>query len=159
MRRVFCLLFSSSLAVLSLTAKAFTLTPMLHGKFRRPESLEAHNPSTTRASTLFDDLRRNQRHDEDGDRIAELIGGIRYNSLVPIPDAMKETTAYVGNLCEFVHDQDLSQLFAQVSSLLTVPSCVVRKIDTTSLGYGFVAFRTVQEKEVCICVCSAMEAP
>ena len=79
--------------------------------------------------------------------MGEIIGGVRY-SLVPMPDAMKETTAYVGNLCEFVHDEDLSSLFAQVSNLLTVPSCVVRKIDTTSLRYGFVAFPTVQEKEV-----------
>jgi RNA recognition motif-containing protein len=67
---------------------------------------------------------------------------------VPMPDRMKATTLFVGNLCEFVRDTDLSSLFSQVSSLVTVPSCVVRKVDTQSMGYGFVSFPNVKEKEV-----------
>ena len=76
-----------------------------------------------------------------------IIGGTRYE-YVPIPDAMKETTLYVGNICEFAHDDDLSQLFKKVSKLRSVPACIARKVDTSSLQYGFVSFPTVEEKEV-----------
>jgi hypothetical protein len=83
----------------------------------------------------------------DADIVEMLVGGERY-SLVPMPNAMKATTIFVGNLCEFVQDSDLSTYFSQVSSLTSVPSCVVRKVDTQSMGYGFVSFPNVQEKEV-----------
>jgi hypothetical protein len=83
----------------------------------------------------------------DADIVEMLIGGERY-SLVPMPNAMKATTIFVGNICEFVQDSDLSTYFSQVSSLTSVPSCVVRKVDTQSMGYGFVSFPNVQEKEV-----------
>jgi RNA recognition motif. (a.k.a. RRM, RBD, or RNP domain) len=83
----------------------------------------------------------------DADLVEMMIGGERY-SLVPMPDPMKSTTLFVGNLCEFVRDHDLSSHFSQVSSLATVPSCVVRKVNTQSMGYGFVSFPSVQEKEV-----------
>jgi RNA recognition motif-containing protein len=85
----------------------------------------------------------------DADIFEMMIGGERY-SLVPMPDPMKSTTVYVGNLCEFVQDHDLSMHFSTVSTLTTVPSCVVRKVNTQSMGYGFVSFPNVQEKEVCI---------
>ena len=84
----------------------------------------------------------------EADLIEQMVGGERY-SLIPMPDCMKSTTAYVGNLCEFVRDDDLSDLFAQVSVLRTLPCCVVRKPDSTSLRYGFVSFPNVQEKDVC----------
>ena len=83
----------------------------------------------------------------DADIVEMLVGGERY-SMVPMPNAMKATTIFVGNLCEFVQDSDLSNFFSQVSSLTTVPSCVVRKVNTQSMGYGFVSFPNVQEKEV-----------
>ena len=88
----------------------------------------------------------------DADIVEMLIGGERY-SLVPMPKAMKATTIFVGNICEFVQDSDLSAYFSQVSSLTSVPSCVVRKVNTQSMGYGFVSFPNVEEKEVIhICV-------
>lgn len=78
-----------------------------------------------------------------------LVGGERY-SMVPLPDSMVDTTVFVGNLGEFVNDDHLSSLFASVSSLQSLPACVVRKPDMTSLEYGFVSFPTVQEKESAI---------
>jgi RNA recognition motif. (a.k.a. RRM, RBD, or RNP domain) len=87
------------------------------------------------------------RQVREADMVEQLVGGVRY-SLVPMPELMKATTAYVGNLCEFVNDQDLSDLFAQVSTLLSIPSCVVRKPDFTSLQYGFVSFPSETEKIV-----------
>lgn len=77
----------------------------------------------------------------------------------------------------FVHDNDLSQLFKSVSSLRSVPACVIRKANMqsefaeilgaalllqrysmsshnatyvlyTGLRYGFVSFLTAEEKEV-----------
>ena len=83
----------------------------------------------------------------DADIVEMLIGGERY-SLVPMPRAMKATTIFVGNICEFVQDSDLSMHFSQVSSLTSVPSSVVRKVNTQSMGYGFVSFPNVEEKEV-----------
>ncbi len=83
----------------------------------------------------------------DADIVEMIIGGERY-SMVPMPNAMKATTIFVGNLCEFVQDSDLSNYFSEVSSLTTVPSCIVRKVNTQSMGYGFVSFLNVQEKEV-----------
>ena len=68
--------------------------------------------------------------------------------MVPLPDRMCDTTIFVGNLCEFVQDDDLSKLFRSVSTLQSVPSCVVRKANMQSLRYGFVSFPTVEEKEV-----------
>ena len=65
-----------------------------------------------------------------------------------LPDSMMATTLFVGNLNEFVKDEDLSDLFQVVSSLQTVPACVVRKPDMSSLEYGFVSFPSVEEKEV-----------
>lgn len=84
----------------------------------------------------------------DADLVEQLVGGERY-SLVPMPDNMKATTVFVGNLCEFVQDEDLSRFFAAASTHLSrVPATVVRKPDTQSLRYGFVSFPTRQEKEV-----------
>lgn len=76
-----------------------------------------------------------------------MVGGERY-SMVPMPDSMVDSTIFVGNLCEFANDRDLSELFHVVTSLCSVPACVVRKPDTSSMQYGFVSFRNVQEKEV-----------
>jgi hypothetical protein len=61
---------------------------------------------------------------------------------------MLSTTLFVTNLCEFVQDYELSQLFQKSSILHSLPSSVVRKPDTQSLQYGFVSFPTVAEKEV-----------
>lgn len=82
----------------------------------------------------------------DADLGELMVGGERY-SLVPMPHSMKATTVFVGNLDEFVHDDDLSELFAMASSLNSVPATVVRKPDTQSMLYGFVSFPTKKEKE------------
>ena len=75
-----------------------------------------------------------------------MVGGQRYE-MVPLPDSMIDTTLFVGNLCEFVKDEDLDRLFRTVSSLNSVPACVSRKPNWDSLRYGFVTFPTVEEKE------------
>ena len=76
-----------------------------------------------------------------------LIGGARYE-MVELPDSMMSTTLWVGNLCEFVTDEMLSEVFQQASEQLFVPACVARKPNMESLKYGFVAFRSEEEKEV-----------
>lgn len=67
--------------------------------------------------------------------------------MVELPDSMMSTTLWVGNLCEFVTDEMLSELFQQASSLKFVPACVARKANMESLRYGFVTFRSEEEKE------------
>lgn len=82
----------------------------------------------------------------DADAIEQMVCGERYE-MVQLPDSMMDTTLFVGNLCEFVTDDDLSSLFAQASSLNHVPACVARKANNDSLKYGFVTFPSIQEKE------------
>eukprot|EP00522_Entomoneis_paludosa_P015657 CAMPEP_0172451628 /NCGR_PEP_ID=MMETSP1065-20121228/9594_1 /TAXON_ID=265537 /ORGANISM="Amphiprora paludosa, Strain CCMP125" /LENGTH=456 /DNA_ID=CAMNT_0013203591 /DNA_START=1 /DNA_END=1371 /DNA_ORIENTATION=- len=87
--------------------------------------------------------------DREADMYEEMMGGQRYE-MSPLPDSMMPTTLFVGNLCEFVGDDDLSQLFCSVTSLKSLPACIVRKPDSTSKRYGFVSFPTVQEKEAAL---------
>ena len=84
---------------------------------------------------------------ETRDAMELLIGGARYE-MVELPDSMMSTTLWVGNLCEFVTDEMLSEVFQQASEQLFVPACVARKPNMESLKYGFVAFRSEEEKEV-----------
>jgi len=77
------------------------------------------------------------------------VGGERYEN-VPLPDSMLDTTIFVGNLCEFAQDEDLSQQFRSVTNLISLPACVARRPNSQSLEYGFVAFPTVEEKEAAI---------
>jgi len=86
---------------------------------------------------------------EDPDMMAMFAGGERYEN-VPLPDSMIETTLFVGNLCEFARDEDLSQKFRSVTNLQSLPACVARRPNSQSLEYGFVAFPTVEEKEAAI---------
>lgn len=83
----------------------------------------------------------------DADFVEMMLGGERYE-MVPLPDSMVETTLFVGNLNEFVKDDDLSNLFQTVSTLQYLPACVCRRPNRDSLKYGFVAFPTVEEKVV-----------
>jgi hypothetical protein len=85
----------------------------------------------------------------EADMVEQMIGGERYE-VTQLPDSMVETTLFVGNIDEFVHDDDLSGLFQSVSKLQSVPACVVRKPDMSSLQYGFVSFPSVEEKEAAI---------
>eukprot|EP00977_Amphora_coffeiformis_P013708 scaffold3651_cov156-Amphora_coffeaeformis.AAC.5 len=85
--------------------------------------------------------------DREADILEQIVGGERYE-MNELPDSMMATTLFVGNLNEFVKDDDLSDLFQSVSSLQTLPACVVRKPDMSSLEYGFVSFPSVEEKEV-----------
>jgi hypothetical protein len=82
----------------------------------------------------------------DADFYEMMVGGERYE-MVPLPDSMLDTTLFVGNLNEFVNDQDLSDLFCGVTDLSSVPACVARKANMASLEYGLVTFPTKQEKE------------
>eukprot|EP00571_Detonula_confervacea_P012795 CAMPEP_0172299442 /NCGR_PEP_ID=MMETSP1058-20130122/1753_1 /TAXON_ID=83371 /ORGANISM="Detonula confervacea, Strain CCMP 353" /LENGTH=244 /DNA_ID=CAMNT_0013008893 /DNA_START=306 /DNA_END=1037 /DNA_ORIENTATION=+ len=83
---------------------------------------------------------------ETPDSMELMMGGARYE-MVELPDSMMSTTLWVGNLCEFVTDEMLSELFQQTSSLKFVPACVARKANMESLRYGFVTFRSEAEKE------------
>ena len=100
-------------------------------------------PSATSISMVHShDLR-------DPDMMEIILGCERYEN-VPLPDSMLETTIFVGNLCEFAKDEDLSQKFRSVTNLISLPACVARRPNSQSLRYGFVAFPTVEEKEVCL---------
>lgn len=83
----------------------------------------------------------------DADFVERMVGGERYE-MVPLPDSMVSQTVFVGNLGEFVTDDILSGLFQAVSKLQSVPACVARKPNMSSMQYGFVHFLTAEEKEV-----------
>mmetsp|Transcript_39590 Transcript_39590/g.55781 ORF Transcript_39590/g.55781 Transcript_39590/m.55781 type:complete len:511 (+) Transcript_39590:209-1741(+) len=85
----------------------------------------------------------------DADYIEMMVGGERYE-MVPLPDSMVDTTCFVGNLCEFIKDDDLSNLFTCVSDISSVPACVARKPNMNSLHYGFVSFPSISQKEAAI---------
>lgn len=132
------------LIVLSLLKMALTFRP-------NPLCAMKHiNPSAAPMSQIQHRRSMSPLHvvsDREPDIVEMMVGGERYE-MVPLPDRMCDTTLFVGNLCEFVNDDDLSQLFQTVSSLQSVPACVVRKANMQSLRYGFVSFITVEEKEV-----------
>jgi len=86
---------------------------------------------------------------ENRDSMELMIGGARYE-MVELPDSMMSTTLWVGNLCEFVTDEMLSELFQKASSLKFVPACVARKPNYESMKYGFVTFRSEEEKETAL---------
>jgi hypothetical protein len=103
--------------------------------------------SSSRSMSEKWQLHYNSPRHREYDMMELMVGGQRYE-MVPLPDSMMDTTLFVGNLCEFCKDEDLSNLFQTVSSLQRLPACVVRKPNYASLGYGFVTFLTVEEKEV-----------
>jgi len=103
------------------------------------------NPSSF--SSLSSKLQVSQVRDADFYEM--MVGGERYE-MIPLPDSMVDTTIFVGNLCEFVTDDNLSDLFQAVTPLNSVPSSVARKANMNSLQYGFVTFMTVEEKEAAI---------
>lgn len=78
--------------------------------------------------------------------VEEVLGGWKYE-MVELPNSLLDTTIFVGNLCEFVTDDMLSNLFQEVSFLQQVPACVLRKPNYSSKKYGFVTFPNVDEKE------------
>mmetsp|Transcript_25516 Transcript_25516/g.59796 ORF Transcript_25516/g.59796 Transcript_25516/m.59796 type:complete len:212 (+) Transcript_25516:629-1264(+) len=85
----------------------------------------------------------------DLDMMEMFVEAERYEN-VPLPDSMLDTTIFVGNLCEFARDEDLSQKFRSVTNLNSLPACVARRPNSQSLKYGFVAFPTMEEKEAAI---------
>jgi RNA recognition motif. (a.k.a. RRM, RBD, or RNP domain) len=127
----------------AMTGEAFTVPTTM---IRRQYCSRSCYPNTAVSSFIMQTA-LSVHSVRDADIVEVMVGGERY-SLVPMPDSMKSTTVFVGNVCEFVKDEDLSGLFSEVSSVLSVPSCVVRKVNTQSLGYGFVSFPSVKEKEV-----------
>ena len=136
---------SSSLLLWSLPAMAgafhvpYPSSPLAHSR----TSTFGYAPSTTAGTTTslqmlgvtypsFDEM---------------IAGGERYE-MVPLPDSMCTTTLWVGNLCEFTTDEQLSGLFSEVSVLSSLPACVARNPNASSRKYGFVTFPSVEEKEV-----------
>ncbi len=90
-------------------------------------------------------------YEREADRMEQYVGGVRYE-MVELPDCLVDTTIFVGNLCEFVTDEMLSEVFRKASTLNFVPAYVARKPNSSSLKYGFVTFPTVEEKEVSLIV-------
>eukprot|EP00978_Attheya_sp_CCMP212_P041755 scaffold243667_cov44-Attheya_sp.AAC.1 len=80
----------------------------------------------------------------------EIFESCERYEMVRLPDSLVPTTIFVGNLCEFVTDSMLSDLFQKVSTLSSVPACVVRKPSGSSLKYGFVSFLNESEKAAAI---------
>ena len=112
---------------------------------------QTHHCSNIRASTRCTDTTTSLRYTNmdafTQDAMELLVGGTKYE-MVELPDSMMSTTLWVGNLCEFITDEQLSEVFQQASEQLFVPACVARKPNMESLKYGFVAFRSEEEKEV-----------
>jgi len=110
---------------------------------QKKQSLPLVSSSITRIPMVYKyDLR-------DPDMMEIFMGGERYENVL-LPDSMLDTTIFVGNLCEFAQDEDLSQKFRSVTNLKSLPACVARRPNSQSLEYGFVAFPTVEEKEAAI---------
>ncbi|KAL7533184.1 hypothetical protein ACHAWF_004374 [Thalassiosira exigua] len=109
-------------------------------------------PPTTRSSLRYS----NWDAFETRDSLELMIGGARYE-MVELPDSMMSTTLWVGNLCEFVTDEMLSDVFQQASSLKFVPACVARKPNMESMRYGFVTFRSEEEKEAAMALLHGYE--
>ena len=114
--------------------------------FQTSVRLSTAAPSTSTPSALH---YSNWDAFETRDAMELMIGGARYE-MVELPDSMMSTTLWVGNLCEFVTDDMLSELFQQASDLKFVPACVARKPNMESMRYGFVTFRSEEEKDVSI---------
>ena len=137
--------FSKAIVSLHLMMVATTTTSL--------SSCQAFQIGSTNAIRLSDPLFYSRQRSYDNyyqdstDMMELMVGGPKYE-MVPLPDSMMDTTLFVGNLCEFCKDEDLSDLFQIVSSLQSVPACVARKPNYTSLRYGFVTFLTIEEKEV-----------
>ena len=74
--------------------------------------------------------------DMDTPDLMEIMAGGQRWEMVELPDSMMSTTLWVGNLCEFVTDETLSELFQSVSSLKFVPACVARRPNMESMRYG-----------------------
>lgn len=139
--------------VLNSALAAMILTNFMARAFQTPPSF-LRQPLHQSLSFQLQRTRLLVETDRLADTFEELMGGERYE-MVPLPDSMFETTIFVKNVCEFAHDDDLSKLFQSVSALNSVPACVARKADMTSMEYGFVSFPNVQEKEVRACTMHA----
>lgn len=110
-------------------------------------STQRHRAATRWTDTTTTSLQYTNMDAFTQDAMELLIGGTKYE-MVELPDSMMSTTLWVGNLCEFITDEQLSEVFQQASEQLFVPACVARKPNMESLKYGFVAFRSEEEKEV-----------
>jgi hypothetical protein len=128
---------------------------MLSPSWAFQPNVRLHTASTTQyySSSSSSALRySNWDAFETRDAMELMIGGARYE-MVELPDSMMSTTLWVGNLCEFVTDDMLSEVFQMASSLKFVPACVARKPNMESMRYGFVTFRSEEEKDVSSLFC------
>lgn len=130
-----------SIAAMAMISSAWGFQPT--GRLPAPTKSVSSTTTTTSSSLNYS----NWNAFETPDSMELMIGGTRYE-MVELPDSMMSTTLWVGNLCEFVTDEMLSELFQQASSLKFVPACVARKPNMESMRYGFVTFRSEEEKEV-----------
>ena len=134
--------FASVSFYLVMAATTAFVTPSQSFQIGPTNAMRSDNPLSYSRHLSHD----NYYHDS-AEMMELIVGGPKYE-MVPLPDSMMDTTLFVGNLCEFCKDEDLSELFQIVSCLQSVPACVARKPNYASLRYGFVTFLTIQEKEV-----------
>ena len=131
------------------TKSSTTTTTLSRCTARRKKPSSSSRATTKPSTTTSTEISMVYDHDlRDPDMVEILMAGaVRYEN-VPLPDSMMDTTLFVGNLCEFVQDGDLSEQFRSVTNLRSLPAVVARNPNNQSLRYGFVAFPTVEEKEV-----------
>jgi len=112
----------------------------------RRSSSNSHNSHQPLLSGNYDQD-DNLHENLDLDYMERVVGGSRYDELVPLPDSMTDTTAFVGNLNEFAKDNDLEAFVRQQTKNSTTCVCVVvRKANTESLEYGFCIFSNPIDK-------------
>lgn len=140
-------LFSTCDAFISNDVPSLSSSSSSIASLERIQLVPPFSRSTAASATI---TRHTMVHNiRDADLMELMVGGQRFE-MVPLPDSMMDTTIFVGNLCEFAHDDDLSRAFQTVSNLQSVPACVVRRANMASLEYAFVAFPSVEEKEVSV---------
>ena len=128
------------LTSLAFIAGLMTISPSIAFQTGQGSPLSPRTSSSSLTYSTWDAF-------EMPDNLELMMGGTRYE-MVELPDSMMSTTLWVGNLCEFVTDDMLGEIFQQAVSLKCVPACVARKPNMESLRYGFVTFRSEEEKEV-----------
>jgi hypothetical protein len=122
--------------------------PFIMGGATHFSTLASEKPSGYFGSHMNKSFRPTTAQRYSSNSEMEIFESCERYEMVRLPDSMVPTTIFVGNLCEFVTDSMLSDLFQKVSTLSSVPACVVRKPSGSSLKYGFVTFLDESEKAV-----------
>jgi hypothetical protein len=143
------LLYLTTMASKSIHAFLFTpaIIPPHYPYQRQNQQLTTssfYSPKKALCSTAEDSFFSSCHNSADD---SSNIPWVKYE-MTPLPDSLIDTTIFVGNLGDFIAEDTLSRLFAQVSTLQTVPSAVARTPNNYSMGYGFVTFPSTEEMEV-----------